>query len=715
MKRLRYGIAAATMLAPSVLGVANVGAFSFGGPAAQGGVITLTDDVSSCLVIENGETYTLNLDGHALTNDAAGCSTIWNKGTLTITGNGTVEQISGSSVPMIANEGVLTIENGTFAGAATLVDGAAYAPVVLNNGGELTINGGQYTANNIATNKWSAVVINQTGSTAINGGTFVQNGPYNAISADGSGLIEITDGTFTNNAGKWAGTIGNVENQNSRISISGGTINAYDGGWAVINFSGNTSMEIVGNTVINGVVGQYDTLNPEMVGGGTFTVNPTKATYWDGEQFVEVNALKDGYVSVENNSGKFEVSAFNFSVDSSASVEVGSTITISPEVEPSGYTPSGFSYVSKDPTTATVSDAGVVTGVAVGTAEIMVSSDFSVNKTVLVGVTAATSSSTTESSSSTTEGPSTPAAVALKTIELDKKSIELNKGGEAVLNITYGPEDFDLENLGYVNGMPKDFDISSSTAGSPFVYCYTYYNSDKDEEDLTKLVCSGYEAGSGKVVVTASDDDGNTATAEIDVIVKDALESGYAYIDDDNGNYVVAGANFEKPIEGADHLDIKFKALPEAQADNEELKLVVDIKVYDKNGEVVPVKDNKVTVTIQVEKAILGGEFKHFQIVYLDENGKTEEWFDPTKVEYDDVMGIYYITFETSHFSQYGVLASNTAFTSAATLNALKAPNTGVFTHATEASSYSNNEIVAIIVVLSAISLAGAAVFAKRK
>lgn len=83
MGKLQYGIAAATILAPSVLGAANVGALSFdGGPAAQDGIITLVDDVSSCFVIEDGETYTLNLDGHTLTNGVTGCSTIWNKGRL---------------------------------------------------------------------------------------------------------------------------------------------------------------------------------------------------------------------------------------------------------------------------------------------------------------------------------------------------------------------------------------------------------------------------------------------------------------------------------------------------------------------------------------------------------------------------------------------------------------------------------------------------------
>ncbi len=707
MKRLRYGIAAATMLAPSVLGVANVGAFSFdGGPAAQDGIITLVDDVSSCFVIEDGENYTLNLDGHTLTNGVTGCSTIWNKGTLTITGNGSVGQIAGSSVPMIANEGVLTIENGTFAGAATLVDGAAYAPVVLNNGGELTINDGQYTANNTATNKWSAVVVNQTGSTAINGGTFVQNGPYNAISADGSGLIEINGGTFTNNAGKWAGTIGNIENQNSTISISGGTINAYDGGWAVINFSGNTSMEIVGGN-INGVVGQYDTLNSGIVGGGTFTVNPTKATYWDGEQFVEINALKDGYVSVENNSGKFEVSAFNFSVNASASVEVGSTITISPEVEPSGYTPSGFSYTSKDTDVATVSDAGVVTGVSVGSVEIMVSSDFSVSKTVLVEVTKSTSTSSEE--------PSTPAAVALRTISLSADSAKINKGGKVTFDVTYGPEDFDIKNVSWISGIPEDFNGNGSLGSSPFTSCWMEsVGGSKDyKEDPTKVTCSGIKAGSGKVIITAHDTNGNSASAEVMITVADALESGESYVyDEGTDTYMTAMAEFKNPVEGADHIKIEVKPIAESQSNNKELKVVVDVTAYDASDNVVPVKDNEVTVMIVVDKKTIGGNFDYFQIVYLDENGDIKEYFDPIKVEYDEVNELYNITFKTSHFSNYGVMASNTQFTSAAMLNKLLSPNTGIFTYA---GGSSNIGIAVVILAGAVFAFVGSVVSVKRK
>ena len=83
------------------------------------------------------------------------------------------------------------------------------------------------------------------------------------------------------------------------------------------------------------------------------------------------------------------------------------------------------------------------------------------------------------------------------------------------------------------------------------------------------------------------------------------------------------------------------------QIDNYDVLSLYDVSVY--NGDnLVEMKDGKYTIKIK-----LNGEdvnYQNLRIVYVDEEGKVAEYFDG-RIEDG------YIVFETTHLSQYGVIA----------------------------------------------------------
>ncbi len=73
-----------------------------------------------------------------------------------------------------------------------------------------------------------------------------------------------------------------------------------------------------------------------------------------------------------------------------------------------------------------------------------------------------------------------------------------------------------------------------------------------------------------------------------------------------------------------------------------------DVAVYNGDKE-VPMKKGKYTLKIKLEDNI--NEYENYQIIYVDDNGKISEYID------GHIEGEY-IVFETSHLSQYGVIAT---------------------------------------------------------
>lgn len=782
MKRLRYVVAAATVLAPSALSAVDVFATS---PSelttynAETKTLTLSENTSTCLEVGADESYTLDLGGYTLTGGAAGCNTIWvhGGGSLTITGEGTVTNTADSLYP-----------------------------VILNDGGTINITSGTFVSENTTTGRFTPVVDTKIGTTTISGGTFTQKGAYNAIMGEGAGVTNITGGTFTNEAGKYAGVIGNLEDTGSTINISGGTVNAYNNGWTVINFEGNT-MSVTGGT-FNGLVGQYDVAHP-FISGGTFSSDPMVATYYgvtstepETYGFIEVNAVVANKVAVEGDGdggytiadpavtlADLEVAAgattalapvanfsdatytytvtgdladkvtidgnnlsvANFALSEAATVTIGVTATAT-----------GFSATD----TATLTIPANITGITATAAENLtigetaqittgITGSYTGEVTYSYAVAEASQDAITVSEAGLIaakagytgdEGPRTVtvtvtglasgltftkdvslsvAPVSINGITLGSSSLTMNVGGKASTTISYAPSNFAITSVSFVYGSPEDYD-SSSYEESPFAYCSVYdsdssFSSSSSEPSVNynKLTCRGYAAGSGTVLVTARDVNGNEVTATLNVTVNDALAGANDWDMDEDGNFYGAMVTFENAVEGGSYVEVEAVDAPEAQADNTDLKAVFDITVKDENDNVVSVKDNNVTIVLQISKEQLGGVFKFFQIVYLDVNGLIQEWFDPSDVDYDEENGIYYITVSVPHLSQYGVLASNTAFMSADILNALHAPDTGKFTYTVSdsknAATGSNFGVVAAAVFSAAVVLAGAAVFTKRK
>ena len=79
------------------------------------------------------------------------------------------------------------------------------------------------------------------------------------------------------------------------------------------------------------------------------------------------------------------------------------------------------------------------------------------------------------------------------------------------------------------------------------------------------------------------------------------------------------------------------------------LKAVFDINVVSNAGEIIKIEDNKMQIRILLEEDLRG--YKNYQVVYIKDGKIVEEM--PTKIEGN------YIVFETTHLSEYGIIANN--------------------------------------------------------
>ena len=109
-----------------------------------------------------------------------------------------------------------------------------------------------------------------------------------------------------------------------------------------------------------------------------------------------------------------------------------------------------------------------------------------------------------------------------------------------------------------------------------------------------------------------------------------------------------AKIEFEKEVNKDYKLDIKSVDVKKDLTDKS-VKYVVDINVLE-NGQVVKINNTKMKIRIALPKDLKG--FNKYEVVYISNNEIKEKF--PAKVEDG------YIVFETSHLSQYGVIATNT-------------------------------------------------------
>ena len=122
---------------------------------------------------------------------------------------------------------------------------------------------------------------------------------------------------------------------------------------------------------------------------------------------------------------------------------------------------------------------------------------------------------------------------------------------------------------------------------------------------------------------------------------------------------------FEKGVSKNYKLDIRPIEVEKDLADKN-VKYVVDINVLE-NGEVVKISNTKMKIRIALPEDLKG--FNKYEVVYISDNEIKETI--PATVEDG------YIVFETSHLSQYGIVATNVEEKTEQTKNETNNPKTG--------------------------------------
>ena len=126
-----------------------------------------------------------------------------------------------------------------------------------------------------------------------------------------------------------------------------------------------------------------------------------------------------------------------------------------------------------------------------------------------------------------------------------------------------------------------------------------------------------------------------------------------------------AKIEFAKEVSKNYKLDIRPIEVEKDLA-NKNVKYVVDINVLE-NGEVVKISDSKMKIRVALPEDLKG--FNKYEVVYIS-NDEIKETI-PATVEDG------YIVFETSHLSQYGIVATNVEEKTEQTKNETNNPKTG--------------------------------------
>lgn len=278
----------------------------------KGGEVTLGDDITASITVKNGNTVTLNLNGHKLTNEA-GSDTIYVEmgGTLIIKGTGTVDNVSHGRAA-IFNNGTVTLNGGTYTRSAEKGTGkdsensangnswyticnhgimTVYAGVTVENKGtfsSLFENGYQsYTGSTGERSNYVDGTNQAAPSLTINGGTF--KGGKITIKNDDGGTLVINDGMFTNNGNR---TVFNA----NKATINGGEFNCpttyFGNGIAVdtAHFDGGNNagtLEISGGA-FNGRITK-DNNSDVSITGGTFTDKESAEKYLAPDKMLDAS------------------------------------------------------------------------------------------------------------------------------------------------------------------------------------------------------------------------------------------------------------------------------------------------------------------------------------------------------------------------------------------------------------------------------------------
>lgn len=249
---------------------------------ATSGEVTLGDDITASITVKNGNTVTLNLNGHKLTNEA-GSDTIYVEmgGTLIIKGTGTVDNVSHGRAAVF-NNGTVTLNGGTYTrseekgtGNPNSDNGNSWYTIC--NHGVMTVNAGATVKNkgtfssvfengyysytkNAEREGYVEGTNNAAPKLTINGGTF--EGGKITIKNDDGGILEINNGTFTN---AWNRVVYNV----NVATINGGSFSCPTTNEIAVD--SNKLNETVNKGVMTITGGTFD--GKVTQSNGTFTVS----------------------------------------------------------------------------------------------------------------------------------------------------------------------------------------------------------------------------------------------------------------------------------------------------------------------------------------------------------------------------------------------------------------------------------------------------------
>lgn len=279
--------------------------------AQSGDIVKLVKDTSENIIIPNGKTIVIDLNGKKLTN--ADSHTIVNNGNLTIQGSGTVDNVTHQKAALV-NYGTAVLNGGTYTRSLENPEnnkdnsgGNSYYTILNDKGGNMTINAGVEVTN---VGHFSSMICNggDANSSAmskltIHGGVF--SGGINTVKNDELGELTITDGSFSNASQcvimNW-----------HKANISGGTFETNEGAETVLFTAKYHDTRAIGKLTLTG--GTYicktdqallcdcynnneKYLGTASIAGGTFSRQP------------EAKYIAAGYEAKDNGNNTWTVGA----------------------------------------------------------------------------------------------------------------------------------------------------------------------------------------------------------------------------------------------------------------------------------------------------------------------------------------------------------------------------------------------------------------------
>lgn len=265
------------------------------------GTVTLDQDYTEDITIQQGQNITLNLNGKKLTNKTGHTITVEQGATLTINGVGTVDNVTHAKSALVnygevvLNNGV-TLERSSEKGTLSpYSDGGNSCYTILNDkGATMTINdatvknSGGYSS---AIRNGGDSECNDESHLTIKDGNF--SGGLNAVKNDECGILTIDGGTFSN-------TSQYVIMNWNKATITNGTFSVKDSADAVLFTAAYHANRAVGELIVNNgtFTGKDSQKMVENHYGSSYTGT---ASITGGTFSSDVSAyVAEGYVQNEN-------------------------------------------------------------------------------------------------------------------------------------------------------------------------------------------------------------------------------------------------------------------------------------------------------------------------------------------------------------------------------------------------------------------------------